>query len=116
MKYENSSNYFGNKAVIAINKNDTLYFDTAMRMLCDCSIDEIIKSETPGIALCMHDDDFVDTCAIWIEDNEWFPIVKFSEEDKYYLLNDGDWYYQHVDDREFSSLFSEYFKNQLSLC
>lgn len=103
---------FGNQSMIFANGADGyIYFDTVLKCLGDASLDEIINSL--NMIVLAKDNRIQIRCAIWVENNEWHPIIKFSQDNKYYLLDD-DWiFYQEL---KGNTEDVSYIKLQLECC
>lgn len=102
---------FGNQAMIFANGSDGyLYFDRILRILEDNSLDEILNSISNDSMLVLAKNNQIPLrCAIWVENNEWHPIIKFSPDVKYCVVDD-DWIFEIKGDHE------EYIESQLDCC
>lgn len=82
----------GNMARIFVNGTDGyLYFDTALKAINDNCLDEILNNLS--MIIFAKNDQIPVKCGIWIENNEWYPIIKFAANQKFCLI-DGDWIFK----------------------
>ena len=102
----------GNMAQIFVNGADGyLYSDTALRAINDNCMDEIL--DVPSMIIFAKNDQIPIKCGIWIENNEWYPIIRFSPDQKFCLI-DGDWIFEEKLKGEPDEI--EYIHNQLKSC
>jgi len=103
----------GNMAQIFVNGTDGyLYFNIALRAINDNCLNEILN-DTHSMHIFARNNQVPVKCGIWIENNEWYPIIKFSPDQKFCLI-DGDWIFEEKLKGEPDEI--EYIHNQLKSC
>lgn len=81
------------EATLIVNSGDgRIYCDTVLRSLDDRCLNEVV--EDPQMVIISRDSSIPIKCGIWIENDEWYPIIKFKEDQKFTTIEDWIFYEQ----------------------